>query len=242
MIHLTDIKKIYKMGEVNVPALKGLTLTVKECEYIAILGPSGSGKSTLMHIMGCLDTPTEGHYQLEGRDVGSLNRNRLAEIRNEKIGFVFQSFNLLPYATALENVELPMIYGKMRAKERRRRAEELLALVGLGDRTRHRPTELSGGERQRVAIARALANDPTIILADEPTGNLDSRSGAEIIRLFNRLQEQAHTVIIVTHDVGIAEHAQRIVRLLDGVIVEDTNVNNLPQVQNLREVQKEEKI
>ena len=242
MIHLTDIKKIYKMGEVDVAALKGLTLTVKECEYIAILGPSGSGKSTLMHIMGCLDTPTEGHYQLEGRDVGSLNRNRLAEIRNEKIGFVFQSFNLLSYATALENVELPMIYGKMRAKERRRRAEELLALVGLGDRTRHRPTELSGGERQRVAIARALANDPTIILADEPTGNLDSRSGAEIIQLFNRLQEDGHTVIIVTHDVGIAEHAQRIVRLLDGVIVEDTNVNNLPQVQNLREVQKEEKI
>ncbi len=222
MIHLTDIKKIYKMGEVDVAALKELTLTVEENEYIAILGPSGSGKSTLMHIMGCLDTPTEGQYRLAGRDVGSLNRNRLAEIRNEKIGFVFQSFNLLPYATALENVELPMIYGKMRAKERNRRAEELLKLVGLGDRTRHRPTELSGGERQRVAIARALANDPTIILADEPTGNLDSRSGAEIIRLFNRLQEQGHTVIIVTHDVGIAEHAQRIVRLLDGVIVEDT--------------------
>ena len=221
MIHLTDIKKIYKMGEVNVAALKGLTLTVEESEYIAILGPSGSGKSTLMHIMGCLDTPTEGQYQLAGRDVGSLNRNRLAEIRNEKIGFVFQSFNLLSYATALENVELPMIYGKMRTKERRRRAEELLALVGLGDRTRHRPTELSGGERQRVAIARALANDPTIILADEPTGNLDSRSGTEIIQLFNRLQKQGHTVIIVTHDAGIAEHAQRIVRLLDGVIVED---------------------
>jgi len=222
MIKLTNVKKIYKMGEVDVAALKGLTLAVEENEYIADLGPSASGKSTLMHIMGCLDTPTEGDYLLEGRDVGSLNRNRLAEIRNEKIGFVFQSFNLLSYATALENVELPMVYGKMRAKERRRRAEELLALVGFGDRTRHRPTELSGGERQRVAIARALANDPTIILADEPTGNLDSRSGAEIIQLFNRLQEQGHTVIVVTHDVGIAEHAQRIVRLLDGVIVEDT--------------------
>jgi len=222
MIRLTNVKKIYKMGEVDVAALKELTLSVEENEYIAVWGPSGSGKSTLMHIMGCLDTPTEGQYQLEGRDVGSLNRNRLAEIRNEKIGFVFQSFNLLPYATALENVELPMVYGKMRARERRRQAEELLALVGLGDRTQHRPTELSGGERQRVAIARALANDPTIILADEPTGNLDSRSGAEIIQLFNRLQEQGHTVIVVTHDVGIAEHAQRIVRLLDGMIVEDT--------------------
>jgi putative ABC transport system ATP-binding protein len=222
MINLQNVKKIYRMGAVDVAALKGLSLRIERSEYLAILGPSGSGKSTLMHIIGCLDTPTEGQYELLGENVGQLSRNRLAEIRNLRVGFVFQSFHLLPHATALENVELPMIYRKVGTRERRKKAGELLERVGLGERLHHRPTELSGGERQRVAIARALANDPAIILADEPTGNLDSAAGSEIIRALDDLWRQGRTVIIVTHDQEIAQRAERIVRLKDGSIEEDT--------------------
>jgi len=221
MIKLRGVKKVYQMGKVGVEALRGVDLEVENNEYLSVLGPSGSGKSTLMHIIGCLDTPTEGEYRLEGQDVGRLSPNQLAEIRNKKVGFVFQSFNLLPYATALENVELPMIYKGASARQRRKRAEELLAKVGLGDRSRHRPSELSGGERQRVAIARALANNPSIILADEPTGNLDSASGKEVIEVFDELWQQGCTVIIVTHDSNIAKRTPRVVKLLDGKVVED---------------------
>ncbi len=223
MIKLEGVTKVYKMGRMDVAALKGIDLEISENEYLAILGPSGSGKSTLMHIVGCLDTPTEGAYRLDGRDVGSLSRDRLAEIRSEKVGFVFQSFNLLFYATALENVELPMIYKGVKSRERRRRAEEILSMVGLGERIGHRPTELSGGEQQRVAIARSLANDPKLVLADEPTGNLDTKSGEGIISLFDELHRQGHTIIMVTHDLKIAEHTNRIVRLLDGKVVEDSS-------------------
>ncbi|MCK4591326.1 MAG: ABC transporter ATP-binding protein [Candidatus Latescibacteria bacterium] len=221
MIKLTGVKKIYQMGKIDVAAIRGIDLKVENNEYLSVLGPSGSGKSTLMHIIGCLDTPTEGEYRLEGRDVSGLSSNQLAEIRNKKVGFVFQSFNLLPYATALENVELPMIYKGGSARQRRKRAGELLAKVGLGDRARHRPTELSGGERQRVAIARALANSPSIVLADEPTGNLDSTSGKEVIQVFDELWQQGCIVIIVTHDSEIADRTPRIVKLLDGRVVDD---------------------
>ncbi len=221
MIKLTGVKKIYQMGKIDVEAVRGIDLEVENNEYLSVLGPSGSGKSTLMHIIGCLDTPTEGEYRLEGRDVSGLSSNQLAEIRNKKVGFVFQSFNLLPYATALENVELPMIYKGGSARQRRKRAGELLAKVGLGDRARHRPPELSGGERQRVAIARALANSPSIVLADEPTGNLDSTSGKEVIQVFDELWQQGCIVIIVTHDSEIAERTPRIVKLLDGRVVDD---------------------
>lgn len=221
MIKLTEVKKIYQMGKVDVAAIRGIDLEVENNEYLSVLGPSGSGKSTLMHIIGCLDTPTEGEYRLEDRDVSGLSSNQLAEIRNKKVGFVFQSFNLLPYATALENVELPMIYKGGSARQRRKRAGELLAKVGLGDRTRHRPSELSGGERQRVAIARALANSPSIVLADEPTGNLDSTSGKEVIQVFDELWQQGCIVIIVTHDSEIAGRTPRIVKLLDGRVVDD---------------------
>ena len=221
MIKLTGVKKIYQMGKIDVEAVRGIDLEVENNEYLSVLGPSGSGKSTLMHIIGCLDTPTEGEYRLEGRDVSGLSSNQLAEIRNKKVGFVFQSFNLLPYATALENVELPMIYKGGSARQRRKRAGELLAKVGLGDRARHRPSELSGGERQRVAIARALANSPSIVLADEPTGNLDSTSGKEVIQVFDELWQQGCIVIIVTHDSEIAGRTPRIVKLLDGKVVDD---------------------
>jgi len=222
MIELEGVTKVYRMGRVDVAALKGIDLEVGENEYVAILGPSGSGKSTLMHIIGCLDTPTGGTYRLDGKDVSSLSRDQLAGIRSEKVGFVFQSFNLLFYATALENVELPMIYKGVKSRERRKRVEELLSMVGLGERIGHRPAELSGGEQQRVAIARALANDPKLVLADEPTGNLDTKSGDEIISLFDELHSQGRTIIVVTHDPKIAEHAHRIVRLLDGRVVEDS--------------------
>jgi putative ABC transport system ATP-binding protein len=221
MIKLTGVKKIYQMGKIDVEAVRGIDLEVENNEYLSVLGPSGSGKSTLMHIIGCLDTPTEGEYRLEGRDVSGLSSNQLAEIRNKKVGFVFQSFNLLPYATALENVELPMIYKGGSARQRRKRAGELLAKVGLGNRARHRPSELSGGERQRVAIARALANSPAIVLADEPTGNLDSASGKEVIQVFDELWQQGCIVIIVTHDSEIADRTPRIVKLLDGRVVDD---------------------
>jgi putative ABC transport system ATP-binding protein len=224
VIEIHNITKVYKMGETEVHALSGVTLTIDNGELVAIMGPSGSGKSTLMNIIGCLDQPTSGLYQLDGTDVSSLNDNQLAEIRNRKIGFVFQQFNLLPRTTALQNVELPLIYSGGDGN-RHDRAKAALEAVGLGDRLKHHPNELSGGQQQRVAIARALVTNPSIILADEPTGNLDSKSGAEIIGLFQQLnQEKGMTVVYVTHDPTIARHTRRIIRIHDGEIVGDEPV------------------
>lgn len=220
MIKMKAIKKIYSTGKVEVEALKGIDLEVEKNEFISIMGPSGSGKSTLMNIMGCLDTPTSGEYYLEGEEVQALNSNQLAEIRNAKIGFVFQNFNLLPYATAFENVEVPLIFNGVSSRKRRKRAEELLDKVGLKERADHKPTELSGGEMQRVAIARALANAPSIILADEPTGNLDSVSGKEIVDLFEDLWKLGHTIVVITHDREISTRTKRIVKLRDGMVVD----------------------
>jgi putative ABC transport system ATP-binding protein len=222
VIHIENVSKSYDMGRVQVEALRGIDLHIKRGEYAAILGPSGSGKSTLMHILGCLDTPTTGHYRLDGSPVEKLKRKELAQVRSEKIGFVFQSFNLLAHATAEGNVELPLIYNGTRRRQRRQRAAELLERVGLGHRREHKPSELSGGQRQRVALARALAADPDLILADEPTGNLDTASGEEVVALFEELVAEGRTVIIVTHDVEIAQRARRIIRLRDGLIEEDT--------------------
>ncbi len=228
LIEVHDITKVYRMGgNIEVHALRGVSLQVEQGEFLSIMGPSGSGKSTLMNVLGCLDQPTSGEYYLDGVNVKRLNDNALAEIRNRKIGFVFQTFNLLPRTTALENVELPLIYRGVGGRERRWRVMEALEMVGLADRIHHRPNELSGGERQRVAIARALAAQPDIILADEPTGNLDSRSGAEIVAIFQRLnRELGITVVFVTHDPEIAAHTRRIVQLLDGKIVGDEVVEN----------------
>jgi putative ABC transport system ATP-binding protein len=220
MIEMRAIRKVYSMGKVKLEALKGIDLHVGENEFVSIMGPSGSGKSTLMNLMGCLDTPTSGEYFLEGQKVESLSPNELAEIRNKKVGFVFQNFNLLPYATAFENVEVPLIFGGMPTRKRRKRVMELLDRVGLGERAYHKPTELSGGEMQRVAIARALANQPRLILADEPTGNLDTGSGKEIIELFEELGKQGHTIVVITHDHGIAKRTHRIVKLRDGMVVD----------------------
>ncbi len=225
VIDARDITKIYQMGDVQVRALRGASLQVGRGELVAIMGPSGSGKSTLMNILGCLDQPTSGEYFLEGKEIDRLDDNQLAEIRGRRIGFVFQTFNLLPRTTALSNVELPLVYGGVGGRQRRDRAMAALDAVGLGDRLHHRPNELSGGQQQRVAIARALINKPSIILADEPTGNLDSKSGAEIMAIFQRLnQEQGITIIFVTHEPEIAQHTRRIVRLSDGRIVEDRPV------------------
>ena len=225
IINAENLVKIYQMGEVEVQALQGASLQVGRGEFLAIMGPSGSGKSTLMNILGCLDQPTSGQYYLEGIDVAQLDDNKLAQIRGKRIGFVFQSFNLLPRTNALSNVELPLIYMGLGRRERHRQAATALEMVGLGDRLHHKPNELSGGQQQRVAIARALVTQPAIILADEPTGNLDSKSSEEIMAIFQRLnEEQEITVIFVTHEPDIAAHTRRIVRLADGRIVEDKPV------------------
>lgn len=228
MIHLKSVTKTYPMGKVTVDALRGVDLNVGPGEYVAILGPSGSGKSTLMHILGCLDTPTSGTYELCGEVVSGLGRRELAGIRNRRIGFVFQSFNLLPHATALENAALPLVYAGVKNGSRVRRSSGILQRVGLGDRMDHRPNELSGGQRQRVAVARALVNDPELILADEPTGNLDTASGEEIIGLFEELVADGKTVVMVTHDLELAARAGRIVRLRDGKVEEDTGLVDAP--------------
>jgi putative ABC transport system ATP-binding protein len=222
VIELKDIIKNYYVGTVVVRALRGVTLDILRNEYVAIMGPSGSGKSTMMNILGCLDTPTKGQYMLNGSDVSRMDDNQLAEIRNKEIGFVFQTFNLLPRYTALENVMLPLIYAGMPKHERIARATEVLEEVGLGDRIEHRPNELSGGQRQRVAIARAMVNRPSIILADEPTGNLDSKTSLDIMRLLDTIHKLGNTVILVTHEEDIALHARRIIRLMDGTIESDT--------------------
>jgi len=222
MIELENVTKVYQMGKVEVPALRGITLNIERGEMLAIIGASGSGKSTLMNIIGCLDKPTLGTYLLEGSDVNRLNDNKLAEIRSKKLGFVFQEYNLLSRASAVANVELPLIYGN--GRNRRKRALEALERVGLAGRSNHKPTELSGGEQQRVAIARALVNNPDIILADEPTGNLDSATTDQIIALFRQLNQEGITVVLVTHEMDIAEQTRRIIRLYDGKVVSDEKV------------------
>jgi len=222
VVDAKDLRKIYQMGEVEVHALRGLDIEIRRGEVLSIMGPSGSGKSTLMNMLGCLDRPTSGEYYLDGESVAEMNDDQLADIRNRKVGFVFQSFNLLPRATAISNVELPLRYANVSGKDRRLRAIEALESVGLGDRVTHRPSELSGGQQQRVAIARALINDPAIVMADEPTGNLDTTSGEEIMQLLLNLNKQKDTtLIIVTHDPEVAELTNRIVMIRDGVVVED---------------------
>jgi putative ABC transport system ATP-binding protein len=224
VIEIKDVTKLYKMGEETIHALRGVSLEIRRNEYLAIMGPSGSGKSTLMNMLGCLDTPTAGHYDFNGKNVATMVDDELADIRNREIGFVFQTFNLLPRSNALHNVELPLIYAGLPLHTRRERALQALQNVGLGDRVHHKPNELSGGQRQRVAIARALVNHPSILLADEPTGNLDSKTGVEIMALFEHLYEQGHTIIVVTHEEDIARHARRIVRLRDGLIESDERI------------------
>jgi len=221
IISLNDIKKDYYLGKEPVPVLKGINLTINPNEYVALMGPSGSGKSTLMNILGCLDSPTSGTYVLNGQDVSGMEDNALAKVRNEEIGFVFQQFNLLPRLSALENVAVPLIYAGINKKERLERAAVMLEKVGLAERAQHKPNELSGGQCQRVAIARALINNPALILADEPTGNLDSRTSVEIMDLFEQIQSSGNTVVLVTHEEDIAEHAHRIVRIKDGVVEQD---------------------
>ena len=226
IINIEQIKKIYQVGLEEVHALRDVSLRIDKNEYVAIMGPSGSGKSTLMNMLGCLDTPTSGKYEFNGVSVSDMNDNDLARIRNKEIGFVFQTFNLLPRSDALHNVELPLIYAGVSYAERREKAQKALIDVGLGDRIHHKPNELSGGQRQRVAVARALVTNPSIILADEPTGNLDSKTGEEIMLLFNEIHNKGNTIILVTHEEYIAEHAARIIRLKDGLIEKDELVSN----------------
>lgn len=230
IIKISHIARHYRIGTELVKALSDVSVDINKNEYVALMGPSGSGKSTLMNILGCLDTPTSGTYILNGTDVSRLHDNELAEIRNKEIGFVFQTFNLLPRSTALENVMLPLIYAGMSKADRQKRAEEVLAQVGLGDRMKHQPNELSGGQRQRVAVARALVNHPSIILADEPTGNLDSKTSIEIMGLFEEIHRQGNTIIVVTHEEDIAKHAHRIVRLKDGYVESDQLNPNITSV------------
>jgi putative ABC transport system ATP-binding protein len=228
LIRTEDLWKTYEMGSSEVHALRGVTFQIERNAYVAIMGPSGSGKSTLMNLIGCLDTPTRGKYWLNGKLVSEMNDDDLAHIRNKEIGFVFQTFNLLPRATALHNVELPLIYSGMPARERIERAKRALTLVELGERMQHKPNELSGGQRQRVAIARALVNNPSLILADEPTGNLDTQTGIEIMRLFDRLRSEGNTIILVTHERDIAACAHRIISIRDGKIDSDESVKPVP--------------
>ncbi|KAB2642026.1 MAG: ABC transporter ATP-binding protein [Verrucomicrobia bacterium] len=221
VIEIEGVTKLYQMGAETIHALRGISLQIRRNEYLAVMGPSGSGKSTLMNMLGCLDTPTAGRYAFTGKNVAHMIDDELAEIRNREIGFVFQTFNLLPRSDALHNVELPLVYAGVAPHARRERALQALENVGLGDRVHHRPNELSGGQRQRVAIARALVNNPSILLADEPTGNLDSKTGVEIMALFEQLYAAGHTIIVVTHEEDIARHARRVVRLRDGLIESD---------------------
>ncbi len=224
LIDIRDLRKIYDTGAVKVEALKGINLSVAPGEMLAIVGPSGSGKSTLLNILGCLDVASSGSYRLHGQEVSHLDVDELADVRNQRIGFIFQNFNLLPQISAFENVELPLLFKGTPVRERRERVEELLARVGLADRMEHRPVELSGGQMQRVAIARALACEPALILADEPTGNLDTSSGKDILHLFEELWQQGHTLLVITHDPGVARRTQRVVRIQDGQITEDSPV------------------
>ncbi len=233
VIRMEGITKVYDTGKVRVEALRGIDLAIGGGEFVAIVGPSGSGKSTLMNLIGCLDTPTGGDYDLLGEPVKGLDRNRLSAVRNRRVGFVFQNFNLLPQISAYENVELPLLFGSVSAKERKRRTEEVLARVGLEDRMEHKPTELSGGQMQRVAIARALAMDPAILLADEPTGNLDSTSGGDIMALFEDLWRQGRTIVVITHDAALSRRASRVVEIRDGRITRDTGAR--PEGGNARE-------
>jgi putative ABC transport system ATP-binding protein len=221
IIHMQGIRKVYDTGKIKVEALAGIDLAVNTGEFVAIVGPSGSGKSTLMNLIGCLDTPTAGSYRLGGEDVSKLDRDQLADVRNRRVGFVFQGFNLLPQISAFENVEMPLVFGGISVRERRKRTAELLERVGLGDRMDHKPTELSGGQMQRVAIARALAMQPDVVLADEPTGNLDTTAGGDIMQLFTDLWQQGRTMVVITHDMTLARRASRVVEVRDGRIISD---------------------